>query len=350
MRRFLIIFALASLLSLSACVSNTATPTAAAPDRITILYDAFGRDAKMQKDWGFAALIEIGGKRILFDTGDNAAIFAHNVKAAHVDLGKLDFVVLSHRHADHMAGLGEVLKAYPKAKIYAPREGFGIYGSSLPSTFYRKDESLPPEMRYYDGKPPEIMQFGTAWAGANFSLVDKTTEIVPGVWLIAQVSDAPGTRELRELSLAIRTPEGIVLVVGCSHPGIENIVAESARIDPRIHLVVGGFHLVTGQDEVIERIASALHDTYRVENIAPGHCTGEPTFKALRQKFGAHYLYAGVGTVLPLSVRGVMGDLRGAAARLAGPELARYRLLAAASHDAESPALASAQQVLHPAF
>jgi len=127
------------------------TAAAAGPDRITILYDAFGKDASMRKDWGFSALVEIAGKRILFDTGDNSDIFAANVKAKNVDLTNLDFVVLSHRHGDHMAGLTHVLSVNPKVKIYAPKEGFGIFGSSLPSSFYRKAEALPPDMRYFDG-------------------------------------------------------------------------------------------------------------------------------------------------------------------------------------------------------
>ena len=91
----------------------------------------------------------------------------------------------------------------------------------LPSSFYRKDQALPPEMRYYDGKPPEITKFGTAWQGGNVELIDKPTEIGPGIILIALVSDSPGTKELLELDLAVNTSEGIVLVVGCSHPGIE---------------------------------------------------------------------------------------------------------------------------------
>ena len=174
------------------------TAAAAGPEnRITILYDAFGKDASMRKDWGFSALVEIAGKRILFDTGDDRDIFAANVKAKNVDLTKLDFVVLSHRHGDHMAGLAHVLSVNPTVKIYAPKEGFGIYGSSLPSSFYRKAEALPPDMRYFDGKPPEVMTFGSAWQGANFELIDKTTEIVPGITLIALVSEAPGTRELK---------------------------------------------------------------------------------------------------------------------------------------------------------
>ena len=94
------------------------------------------------------------GKRILFDTGDNGETFKHNSKVANAELSKIDFVVLSHRHSDHMAGLNKVLEVNPKVKIYAPKEGFGIYGSSLPSSFYRKDAELPSEYRYYDGSHP----------------------------------------------------------------------------------------------------------------------------------------------------------------------------------------------------
>jgi 7,8-dihydropterin-6-yl-methyl-4-(beta-D-ribofuranosyl)aminobenzene 5'-phosphate synthase len=278
-------------------VAATSVASAAADPRyqITILYDAFGSDPAMTKDWGFSALVEIAGKRILFDTGDNADILAANVKAKGVDLTNLDFVVLSHRHSDHMAGLSYVLGVNPTVKIYAPKEGFGIYGSSLPSSFYRKDESLPPDMRYYGGQPPEIMKFGSAWANARFELIDQTTEIAPDVTLIALVSDAPGTKELKELSLAVNTTEGIVLVVGCSHPGIERIVEAAATISPRIQLIAGGFHLVAAPDEVITKVVTALKDRFKVESIAPGHCTGEPTFTALKKAFGDKYLYAGLG-------------------------------------------------------
>jgi 7,8-dihydropterin-6-yl-methyl-4-(beta-D-ribofuranosyl)aminobenzene 5'-phosphate synthase len=243
---------------ISSLIWIAAPAVAAAADskpQITILYDAFGADASMSKDWGFSALVEIAGKRILFDTGNDADIFSANVKANGVDLKTLDFVVLSHRHADHMAGLNYVLSVNPTVKIYAPKEGFGIYGSSLPSSFYRRDESLTPEMRYYGGAPPQVMKFGAAWQGANFELIDKTTEIAPGMTLIALVSDAPGTKELKELSLAINTPEGVVLVVGCSHPGIERIVeAAAAAVNPKIRLIAGGFHLVA-EDALLTKLS-----------------------------------------------------------------------------------------------
>src|ERR1700680_3273950 len=233
---------------ISILISLAAPARAAAPEpksQITILYDAFGTDPSMSKDWGFSALVETGGKRILFDTGNDADIFSANVRAKGVDLKTLDFVVLSHRHSDHMAGLNYVLSVNPTVKIYAPKEGFGIYGSSLPSSFYRKEESLPPEMRYYGGAPPQIMKFGAAWHGANFELIDKTTEIAPGMTLIGLVSDAPGTKELKELSLAVNTSEGLLLVVGCSHPGIEKIVEAAAAINPKIALIACGLPLVS---------------------------------------------------------------------------------------------------------
>ena len=270
--------------------------------RLTVLYDAFGSASEMQKDWGYSALVEFGGRRILFDTGNDAGIFANNVKAKGVDLTAIDFVVVSHRHSDHMGGLSHVLSVNPKVKIYAPKEGFGIFGSSLPSSFYRKAETLPAEMRYFDGAPPETMKFGTAWQGANFELIDKTTEIAPGIHLVALVSDRPGTLELKELSLAIDTPEGIVLVVGCSHPGIDRIVEAASVIDKRIHLIAGGLHLVVAPDADIAKIVSTLHNSFHVEWVAPGHCTGEPAFAALQQAFGDHYLYAGLGTTIGLGV------------------------------------------------
>jgi len=318
----------AALGGIAAVVAPARMAAAEPNSQITILYDAFGADAAMKKDWGFSALVEVVGKRILFDTGNDPDIFAANVKAKGIDLANIDFVVLSHRHSDHMAGLSHVLSVNPTVKIYAPREGFGIYGSSLPSTFYRKDESLPAEMRYYDGRPPEVMKFGTAWQGANIELIDKTTEIAPGISLIALVSDAPGTKELKELSLAVNTSDGVVLVVGCAHPGVEQIVEAATAINPKIRLIAGGFHLVVAPNEVITKSVAALKDTFKVENIAPGHCTGEPTFAALKQAFGDRYLYAGVGTSLPLGPS--MGSVgrRGEGPVFQEDDLTTYRKLA----------------------
>jgi 7,8-dihydropterin-6-yl-methyl-4-(beta-D-ribofuranosyl)aminobenzene 5'-phosphate synthase len=279
---------------------STVIATAQSANRITILYDAFGKSSNLKKDWGFSAFVEYDGKRILFDTGNNADTFAQNVKALGIDLKKLDFAVISHRHGDHTSGLNYLLSVNPSVKIYAPKEAFGVFGAALPGTFYRKDESLPGDMRYYDGQPPAKMTFGTPWPGANFVWVDNLTEVAPAIYLISTVSQTPGTLELRELSLAIKSPKGVILGVGCSHPGIEKILEASTAVDKHVHLVFGGLHLVTTPDPEITRLTTALHDQWKVDRMAAGHCTGEPAFAALRKAFGDHYLYAGLGTVIEL--------------------------------------------------
>ena len=107
-----------------------ATPALAQSDKaeITVLYDAFGKTSTMTKDWGFSAYIEYGGKRILFDTGNNAEIFAHNVQAKGIDLTTLDFAVVSHRHGDHTSGLNYLMTVNPDVPIYVPKENFGVFG------------------------------------------------------------------------------------------------------------------------------------------------------------------------------------------------------------------------------
>jgi 7,8-dihydropterin-6-yl-methyl-4-(beta-D-ribofuranosyl)aminobenzene 5'-phosphate synthase len=328
--------------------SASAAQTAASGEKkaqITILYDAFGKPSAMQKDWGFAALIEYGGKRILFDTGDNPDVLANNAKTARADLSNLDFVVLSHRHGDHMGGMEYLLSVNPKVKIYAPKENFGVYGFSLPSSFYRKDESLPPEQRYFDGAPPKVLKFGSAWPRANFELSDSASlEIAPGIHLLSLVSDKPTTLELRELSLAIETPDGIVLVVGCSHPGIDKVVEAARALDTHIHLIVGGLHMVAAKDPDVEKIVSSLYAVSRVDYIAPGHCTGEPTFAALKKTFGDHYVYAGLGTILKLGPE--MGPAMpgssspGASREMDQDELAGYRALLSLSDELEEKEMA----------
>jgi 7,8-dihydropterin-6-yl-methyl-4-(beta-D-ribofuranosyl)aminobenzene 5'-phosphate synthase len=117
-----------------------------------------------------------------------------------------------------------------------------------------------------------------------------------------------------------------MLVVGCSHPGIDKIVEAAAAINPKIRLIAGGFHLVVAPDDVIAKVVAALKDTFKVENVAPGHCTGEPTFAALKQAFGNRYIYAGVGTSLPLGPS--LGERRGEGPVLEENDLAIYRKLA----------------------
>src|SRR5688572_23467793 len=114
-RRHLLAGSTAAIIApFTACAASAQT---AAPARVTILFDAFGRPSDLRRGWGYSALIEYGGRRVLFDTGSNAANFEHNVKSLGVDLTKLDFVVITHRHNDHTAGLNLDRKSVVRERV-----------------------------------------------------------------------------------------------------------------------------------------------------------------------------------------------------------------------------------------
>ena len=267
---------------------------------VTILHDSFGARKGLRKNWGFAALVEFDGRRILFDTGNDAEIFRGNVEALGVDLARLDLVVISHRHGDHTTGLDYVLGRAPQVPVYVPKETYGVFGSTLPGTFYPRCPTLPVERRYYDGFPPELIRHGTPWAGADFRPLGETTEITSAIVAVHTVSDVRGTMEMPELTLSLRSSGTQVLLTGCSHGGIEKIVSAALANGPPVRCIFGGLHLVLSPEEEIDRVARALKGALAVAAIAPGHCTGEPAFARLGEAFGAGYRYAGLGERLEI--------------------------------------------------
>lgn len=282
-------------------LASTAAISCLGQDKVTIIYDAFGESKQLTKDWGFSALVEHNGKRILFDTGNDASIFEHNAKALGVDLTKLDFVVISHRHADHTTGLRYVLAVNPKVTVYVPADGAnGFGGAPFPQTFLGADESLPAKMRYFEGTKPARFASGKLYDTGNFVLVAQTMEVGPGIFLVRTVSEKKGTLEMPELTLAIKRPDGLLLVDGCSHAGIEAILEAASVVDPRTEIVFGGLHLVTTPPEEIDALVENLRTKWKVQRIAPGHCTGEPAFARLRKAYGQNYVYAGLGSNVQL--------------------------------------------------
>ena len=267
--------------------------------RVTILYDAFGPPSSLEKDWGFAALVEYGGKRILFDTGNNAGIFERNVRKLGIDLTRLDAAVISHRHSDHTSGLNYLLGVNPDIPIYTPQKT-ALFKESVPAGFLKPYADLPPSLHYFDGKAPEHLVGGTPWEAGHFQIVTQTAEIFPGIFVLTTTSEKLGTLEMNEVSLAIRTPKGLAVVVGCSHPGVEKILAGAARIDSRLYTVTGGFHLVLATEEEVRKVASILADELKVERVAPGHCTSELGFAVLLDRFKDRFDSTGLGAVLPL--------------------------------------------------
>jgi len=207
--------------------------------------------------------------------------------------------VISHRHGDHTSGLNYLLKINPTVKIYAPVEG-AYFNSATPVAFLQRTPGLPPNMSYYRGAQPDVFRSGSPWPEANFEIVRETAEIFPGFFVLTTVSQKPGTRDMNEVSLAIRTPEGLAVVVGCSHPGVEKILENATAIDPQLYTVTGGFHLVVTPAQEVQQVAAALHDKLKIKRVAPGHCTSEMGFKVLMEQFKDRFDQAGLGQTISL--------------------------------------------------
>lgn len=273
------------------------------PARVTVLSDAFGKDSALQRSWGYAALIEYGGRRVLFDTGGQKKAFTNNVKALSVDLSKLDFVVLSHRHGDHTGGVAHLLEVNPSVKIYAPVET-GSFGSPASGpvlkSVRRQVEGAPVDLLYFGKSPPEKLAVDSPWPDANITLVDKPVEVIPGFFLFKNVSEQKGTLELNEVSMAIKTPKGLVVIVGCSHPGIEKILEEASKIDTRIYSVIGGLHLVDKTDQQVAELVGNFQSKWKMERVGAGHCTGPFAQVELRRVFKDRHDHSGLGEVIAL--------------------------------------------------
>jgi 7,8-dihydropterin-6-yl-methyl-4-(beta-D-ribofuranosyl)aminobenzene 5'-phosphate synthase len=291
--------------------TNQATTT---PNSATILFDAFSKDTSLIKGWGFSTLIEFNGKRILFDAGSNADTFKENIARLGIDLKKLDFVVVSHTHYDHLNGIDYLLTINPGVKIYFPHESF--WGA--PSTFDARGrdtvvkDSLPASLRYFDGKRDvfQINQSGGRFLHANIEYVKESKELLPGIKLVATSAKYMGyfskypnssnddikLNNLVELSLSLNTPKGEVLFTGCSHSGVENIIRETINItNNKIELVCGGFHLLPFDRNETLAICNMIQSDFKVAKVAPGHCTGHLAFKILSDLYKNDFIYSGLG-------------------------------------------------------
>src|SRR5215218_2124191 len=184
----------AAVASVAPLLISTAWAQAPA-DRITILFDAFGKPSDLKRGWGYSSLVEYGGRRVLFDTGSNGTDFEHNVRSLGADLKTLDFVVISHRHNDHTAGLNYVLRENPAVTVYTPAEGAAFNGRSGPEVMNlikRYVASVPEDLRYFGGSPPAENRSQSPWPGARFVQISSATEVLPGFFLFTTRSRDAG--------------------------------------------------------------------------------------------------------------------------------------------------------------
>ena len=232
--------------------------------KITVIYDNNPTTMDLQTDWGFACLIEIDKNKILFDTGDNGIILMKNMEKLGIDPKSMDVVILSHFHHDHTGGLEDFLKANSNVKVY-----------------------------YLKSFPGDIVNV-IKHSGAEAVPVSEFMEILPDVFTLGEIQG-----DIPEQSLAVRSPEGIVIITGCAHPGIINILqrAKSEFADELIYLVIGGFHLHRLNEDEISEVIQKMFDM-KILSVAPTHCSGTTARHMFKEKFDADYVEVGVGKVI----------------------------------------------------
>ncbi|MCD6453440.1 MAG: MBL fold metallo-hydrolase [Dehalococcoidales bacterium] len=212
--------------------------------KLTIIYDNESTRDDLIADWGFSCLIEgDDNPTILFDTGADGSILAHNMKALHIVPGDIKIIVISHPHFDHAGGLSYILGLNQDAEIY------------LPASF---KQAIP---------------------GRTVTIVTKPIQISQDVFSTGELNGI-------EQSLALSTPQGILVVAGCSHPGVGNIIDAASRWG-KVYGILGGFH--------------GFHNFKRLEGlslICPCHCT---QYKAeIKRRYPKSCLDGGVGQVIEI--------------------------------------------------
>ena len=257
-------------------------------------------------EWGLSILIQTDSANVLFDTGGNFAA-VRNADKLGVDLQAVDAIVLSHAHADHTGGLREVLRRTgPKMIIAHP----AIWELKYTKRAYEKREA-------FIGIPftrAELELFG-----ASFSLNKEPVHIADTIVTtgeIAQTTDFEGIEPIfyvkedgslrndsipDDLSLIVRTQQGLVIVLGCAHRGIINTIRHAKKItgEERVHTVVGGTHLFPKTDEQVEKAIVALQEI-GVQKLGVSHCTGFHASVRLAQAFGNDFFLNNAGTVYTL--------------------------------------------------
>ena len=259
-------------------------------------------------EWGFAALVEADGHRILFDTGSRPETVLQNARELGVDLSDVEEVVLSHNHGDHTGGLVALrremmqngLEAVSRAHV-----GRGIFWER-PNYGW---ETMAAKRKAFEELGGTVIEHAAA------------VQIHPGIWLTGPVPrpnpernygnpfnpDAPGGRVRspdgliednipESMSMVINTAKGLVVISGCGHAGMINTLEHAQTVvgPSDIHAAFGGFHLLHGSDEHLEWTAAKLRDL-GLQNFVGAHCTGlEPVYR-LRELLGLDRSHAVVG-------------------------------------------------------
>jgi len=222
------------------------------------VYDNYQVDTRLKTAWGFATVIKTPKELILFDTGGNPEILLSNMKKLGIDPSSIKKVVISHIHGDHLGGLEGFLERNGNVTVF------------IPSSFPQSVKNM-------------IIQ-----KGARFVEISAPRKISDFVYTTGELYGPP-----EEQSLIIDSKKGLVVITGCAHPGIVDIVKRAKELMKRdkVYLVLGGFHHPS---------LSCVKEfkKLRIEKVAPSHCIGDLVREALKKEYKGNFIEYGVGKTI----------------------------------------------------
>lgn len=274
MKRAMPLLALGLLLSCGCSAASEETPAAFPPKEaaevqsleLIIVYDNNPFDGRLRTSWGFSCLVRLPHKTVLFDTGGDSLTLLYNMRQVHIDPGEVDAVVLSHIHGDHVGGLSGFLEQNSNVTVYLLK--------SFPEMFKGEVKAI----------------------AAKVEEIREPRELFPAVYTTGELGNG-----IREQSMVIRSSRGLVIITGCAHPGIVNVIQRAKDIarNDAIYLVMGGFHLSGTSSKGVEAIIDSFKQL-AVERVGPCHCSGDATRRLFAAHYGNDYIESGVGTRISL--------------------------------------------------
>jgi 7,8-dihydropterin-6-yl-methyl-4-(beta-D-ribofuranosyl)aminobenzene 5'-phosphate synthase len=233
--------------------------------KITIVFDNNPYKEGLETGWGFSCLIGGAKKSILFDTGPGCSL-PGNMEKLDIEPKSIDTVVLSHIHPDHTGGLESLLEKNSDVTVYLP--------GAFPKGFKDKVKAL----------------------GAQVIEVERPVEICENIRSTGQLG-----KWIKEQSLVIQTGRGLVVISGCAHPGIINIVNTAKDLTgDNILLVTGGFHLEWAGKGKIEQVISSFEQS-SVQYVGLSHGSGDKARSLFERYYGKNYINVGAGKVINIA-------------------------------------------------
>ncbi len=230
---------------------------------LTVLYDNYAYREDVQTAWGFACVIQGAEQTIFFDTGADGSILSANMKACGIDPSTIEVIVISHEHWDHRGGIYTALANTGPVRIYIPQSFSASFKADL--------------KRY----------------GREIIEVQSPLKICGQVYSTGDLEGA-----IREQALIIQTHRGAIVITGCAHPGIVNIVRKAKEVvHDDILLVLGGFHLLHTPRHEIEGIISEFKQM-GVRYVGPSHCSGDLARTLFQETYCDQYVTVGAGRVI----------------------------------------------------